>query len=285
VTDGDSLAGQHIARVIVNRLWQQVFGRGIVAPSDNFGVSGSLPTHPELLDWLAAEFLRRGWRAKPLIKTMLLSSAYQQQSTVGKAAAQAAKIDPENELLSRMNLRRLESEQVRDAILTVSGKLDRSLGGPSLALDVRPDGMVVIKEDGLPTPTSKWRRSVYVLARRNYHLTMLRLFDQPFVTRNCAVRQPSAVVTQSLALLHDDFVIEQAGFLAERAAGAVADDSVAARIDVAFQIALGRPADETERKWSEQLIERQRERSQNDQQALTQLCHVLLNTNEFLYVK
>lgn len=292
LTDPETLAGQYVARVFVNRVWQQVFGKGIVPTSDNFGASGAEPTHPQLLDWLTAEFLRSGWRVKPLIRKMMLSRAYQQSSETGPATSEAQRIDPGNDLLWRMNLRRLDSEYIRDAILASSGKLDRSLFGTFVPVEVRPDGMVVIKQAGLPTPTYQWRRSLYVLARRNYHLTMLRVFDQPIVASNCTARQPSAVVTQSLTLLHDDFVIEQAGQFADRVAS-IAPDNVEQQVAAAFRIALGRPPVPEEVEWSSALIEGQLARFEDGSEskadashtALAQLCKMLFNTNEFLYVK
>ncbi|TWU07240.1 Planctomycete cytochrome C [Symmachiella macrocystis] len=290
LTNGDKLAGQYVARVIVNRFWQQVFGRGIVATSDNFGVAGAAPSHPELLDWLTSEFLRNGWRAKPIIKQMVMSHAYRQAAVLTSEMVAAEKTDPENALLWRMNLRRLDSEYVRDAILVSSGKLDRSLFGEFIPVDVRPDGMVVIKKAGLPTPTYQWRRSIYVLARRNYHLTMLRIFDQPIVARNCTQREPSAVVTQALTLLHDDFVLEQAAFFAERLA---AHKTPAEQITAAYRIALGRLPTDEEIRWCTELLHRQAERFRTDEKtaekvdqlALAQLCKVLFNTNEYLYVR
>ena len=201
-----------------------------------------------------------------------------------------SEVDPENKLLWRMNLRRLDSEQIRDAILVVSGKLDQTMGGPPIPLDPRADGMVVIKGDGLPTPTSQWRRTVYVLARRNYHMTLMRVFDQPIVARNCAYRQPSAVVTQSLALLNDEFVNQQAAFLAERVFNVDADTSPAQQILTAWKIVLGRTPDAEESNWAAELLDRQRERFAEagaeapQREALTQLCHMLLNSSEFLYV-
>ncbi|MCH7989885.1 MAG: DUF1553 domain-containing protein, partial [Planctomycetes bacterium] len=221
------------------------------------------------------------------------SSTYRQKSALGPGSAKGEKVDPANRLLWRMNLRRLDSEYVRDAILAVSGSLNRSLYGPPLPLHVRPDGMVVIKEDGLPTPTSKYRRSIYILARRNYHLTMLRVFDQPIVATHCTVRKPSAVVTQSLTLLHDDFVVEQAGLFADRVIGRAEQQTEQQQIETAFRIALGRPPDQEEMQWSVDLLRRHvtrllREKTTNDEAhriAITHVCHMLFNTNEFLYVE
>ena len=239
LTDSDSLAGQHVARVIVNRMWQQVFGTGLVETSDNLGVSGALPSHPQLLDYLTLRFIDNGWRVKPIIRLMMLSGAWRQRSTQTAGSAMAQNADPENRLLWRMNLRQLDSEYVRDAILAASGKLERTVFGPFVPLDARADGMVVIRTEGLPTPTTQWRRSVYVLARRNYHLTMLRVFGQPIVARNCTGRKPAAVVTQSLTLLHDDFVLQQADFFAERVI-TEAGDAIADQVSTTFRIAVGR---------------------------------------------
>jgi len=293
LTDGNALSGQYVARVIVNRLWQQVFGNGIVETSDNFGVSGSRPTHPQLLDWLTSRFIEGGWQVKPIIKVMMMSHAYRQTSKLGEGHAAAGQADPGNTLLWRMNLRRLDSEYVRDAILSASGKLDRSLYGTFVPLDVRPDGMVVIKKEGLPTPTYQWRRSVYVLARRNYHLTMLRIFDQPIVARNCTVRQPSAVVTQALTLLHDDFVLEHAGYFARRVAQTVEENPSQEHVTVAYRIAMGREPTTEEARWCHELVERQADRfttagetsADAQHKALSQLCKMLFNSSEFLYVQ
>ena len=292
LTDPKSQVGQHVARVFVNRIWQQIFGRGIVKTSDNFGVSGSTPSHPQLLDWLTLRFIENGWRVKPIIKLMMMSSAYRQNSSVHSDDRRSLKIDPENRLLWRMNLRRLDSEYVRDAMLTTSGKLDRTLFGEAVPLEVHPDGMVVVRKDGLPTPTTQWRRSLYILARRNYHLTMLRLFDQPIVTRNCTVRKPSTVVTQSLALLHDDFVLEQAEYFADRVLEASSNTHDDSRIVAAFRISLGRYPSADEIEFARDLLDRQFEgfrRSKTEAEArrdaLAQLCKMLFNSNEFLYIE
>ena len=241
VTERDTPAAGQVARVMANRVWQQLFGAGIVETTDNFGHSGAMPTHPELLDWLALRFIDDGYRWKPLIKLLMMSTVYRQASAL--AANELASpggpqtIDPGNQLLWRQRLRRLESEVVRDRILATSGKLDLAMFGPAIPLDARSDGAVVIKEKELPSPTSQWRRSLYILGRRNYHLSMLGVFDQPVMTTNCTRRNSSAVVLQSLAMLNDDFVIEQAGFFADRVAAAVsASDCVA----TAFRMALAR---------------------------------------------
>ena len=285
VTDPDSLAGHHVARVFVNRVWQQLFGKGIVETSNNFGVSGSMPSHPKLLDWLTLRFINSGWRIKPLIRLMVLSTTYHQSSH-----SETSRLDPQNRLLWRMNLRQLDSEQLRDAVLTVSGKLDRQFGGPPIPLQARPDGMVVLNSDALPAGTTPWRRSVYILARRNYHLTFMRVFDQPIVARNCAIREPTAAVTQSLALLNDDFMLEQAEILASRVATETSGETANDRVQKVWRIVLGRHPDKEETRLCVELMERHTQNyskaeRQPEQQALVQLCRMLLNTSEFLYVQ
>lgn len=293
LTNADSVAGAIMTRVFVNRVWQQLLGEGIVATSDNFGVSGARPTHPELLDWLTAEFVESDWKVKPLVKRIMMSSVYRQASYRATADVHAEETDPANQLLWKARLRRLDSEAVRDAILTVSGKLDRTVGGPPLPLKVQPDGKVIIDASKLSSPNDAGRRSIYVLARRNYHLSMLATFDQPVVATNCSRRQPSAVVTQSLTLLNDDFVLEQANVLAHRVLSAAADSSVETYAASAFEIALGREPKPHELEWCHDLLIRHTARYQPTgaspeeatAKALAHLCQMLFNTNEFLYVE
>ena len=291
LTDWDSPAGALVARVYVNRVWQHLFGRGVVATAENFGVSGTPPTHPELLEWLAAEFVAQGRRTKPLVRQLVLSSAYRQVSTTGDFNRTGREADPANDLLWRMRLRRLESEIIRDCILTAAGKLDRTMGGPSLMLKMLPDGRFVVQEEGLPTPTAKFRRSVYVLARRNYHLSMFEVFDQPRLTESCVRREPSAVVLQSLSMLNDEFVQEQAAFVGEQI-GRAADDGHAEKIaKAAFQLVLCRPPRARETAWVVEFISAQRDDyekrgaapAEARKQAVADLAHMLLNTSEFLY--
>jgi len=287
LTDVRTPAGALVLRVRVNRVWAHLFGKGLVETCDNLGVTGAKPTHPELLEWLAAEFAAHEGRLKPLLKLLMTSTVYRQASM--DSAPEAARADPDNRLLWRQRLRRLESEVVRDSILAVSGKLDCSAGGAPVPVEARPDGSFVIREKGLPTPTSQWRRSVYLLARRNYHPTLLNVFDQPNLTTNCTCRTPSAVVLQSLTMLNDRVVLEQAEFLAERVARSAG--TAEGRIDAAFQIVLARRPRPRETGWCAELLRRHGERYQAQklppdqaaQKALAHLCHTLLNTSEFLY--
>ncbi len=302
VTDWDSPAGGLAARVYVNRAWQALFGHGIVETTENLGMSGAEPSHPELFEWLACRFVADGRRLKPLLKQIMMSSVYCQASADSSAGAQSADprpaqappgaaVDPANRLMWHMPLKRLQAEIVRDAILSASGQIDLSLGGPPLPLENRPDGSVVIKEKELPAPNAACRRSLYVLARRNYHLSILNVFDQPAMAMNCPHREQSAVVLQSLTMLNDEWIHKQAEHFARRVLATARDDSSQARIEQAFRIALARSPSPSEAEWSRQLLEQHaaeltaaKTPGSPAEAALAQLCHMLLNSNEFLYV-
>ena len=311
LTAPDSRASALLARVMVNRIWQHLFGQGIVPTPENFGLTGEPATHAELLEWLSSEFVQRGWRIKPLIKLMMTSTAYRQSSqnaergmrnaahssrsgsaVRGPSSALPAQVDPSNQLLWRMRLRRIDAEAIRDAILVVSGRLDPSMGGPPVPLHSQLDGMVVIDEKALQSPTAKYRRSVYVLFRRAYNLSLLSVFDQPLVAVTCPQRDASAVPLQSLTMLNDAFVAEQAEAFADRVSQ-TAGTSGEKPIRSAFRLALGRQPTEAEIRICAQLLQRQAAayqagklpRGQAERKALVQLCHTLLNTSEFLYAE
>ena len=302
LTERDSPASALLARVAVNRVWQQIFGRGIVPTADNFGAQGQPPTHPELLEWLSARFVEGNWRVKPLIKLMVLSTAYRQTSrrdaSGAPATIDAETIDPGNELLWRMRLRRLESEVVRDSILTVSGTLNRAMGGPPVAINARPDGMVVVAKERLAHPDEAMRRSIYLVTRRAYNLSLLTVFDQPLVATNCLKRDASAVPLQSLMMLNDTFIAEAAEQLVRRVEGSAATLSLAPTspqeaIERLFRLALARLPNAAEAATCRQLVDEQtllcRKSGASDQlathQALVQLCQTVLNTSEFLYAE
>jgi hypothetical protein len=278
ITDVDSPAGALVVRVQVNRVWQHLFGRGIVESSENFGVTGTPPSHPELLDWLSVRFVTDGRRFKPLIRLLVTSRAYQQASVLDGStnARHAAQIDPDNRLLCRMRLRRLESEAIRDSLLVVAGRLNRRMGGESLPLKNHGDGNVTLETANLPNPRDRWRRSLYVLSRRTYQLSLLAMFDQPVVSTNCSRRERSAVVTQPLTMLNDDFVREQARALSQRVAR-IAGGGASERIDTVFRLALGRRPSVSETQVCTQFLSAARP------DGLDALCHMLLNTNEFIY--
>jgi hypothetical protein len=268
------------ARVIVNRIWQGHFGTGIVATPDNFGRMGSPPVNQELLDWLAVDFMDHGWSAKRLHRMIMLSSAYRQSARQGSEAwvSHAKVVDPENRLLWRMNLRRLDAESLRDAVIAVAGKLDPRMGGPSVAMEVRPDGLLVVSD-----PEGRDRRSIYLFARRNYPLTFLGVFDYPMIDASCTRRVLSATPLQSLTMMNDEFILENARLLAERAGG---------RIETAYLIALSRKPTAAEVQAGEDYLRKQKaiwlSANEPEQQAASKsfasLVQMLLSSNEFLYV-
>ncbi|MDE2664902.1 MAG: PSD1 and planctomycete cytochrome C domain-containing protein [Acidobacteriota bacterium] len=299
LTESDSRAAALVARVRVNRVWQRLFGEGIVATSDNLGRNGSRPTHPELLEWLADGFVSGGWQVKPLVRLLVTSTAYRQQSRLPghedsrghkQHARVAMSVDPGNRLLWRMPLRRLESEAIRDSIMAVSGKLSRTMGGPAIRLDGKADGMVTVSIPDLAHPGDRWRRSLYLVGRRNYNLTVLSVFDQPKLSMNCIRRDTSAAVLQTLVLLNDAFLLEQARFFAGRVSRLARDPGK--RIELAFRLALARKPSRKELSWSRELLEREARRrlataagrEAADLEALASLCQMILNSNEFLHV-
>jgi len=201
-----------VSRVIVNRVWQHLMGRGIVPSVDNFGVLGQKPTHPELLDYMAAEFVRDGWSIKRLVRRIMLSSTYRQGSGVGVQGSESKKkeIDPQNLLFHRQNLKRIEGEALRDAILAVSGRLDRTTYGPGVPVYLTPfmQGRGRPKESG--PLDGAGRRSVYITVRRNFLSPMMLAYDTPIPFSTVGSRNVSNVPAQALILMNDPFVAEQA---------------------------------------------------------------------------
>jgi mono/diheme cytochrome c family protein len=250
LTDG---AHPLTTRVLVNRVWLLHFGRGLVATPGDFGHLGERPSHPELLDWLAGEFVAQGWSLKKLHKMIMTSAAYQQSS---KRDPKKEKLDPDNRLLSRMPVRRLDGEIIRDAMLAVSGKLNPKMFGKPIPIMEDEVGQVVVGVDTNDTagrPTGKivpmnneeFRRSIYVQVRRTKPLGMLEAFDAPIMEPNCENRSASTVAPQSLMLMNGEFTQSQADHLAQRVARD-AGDSDDARARRAWRLALARepaPAD------------------------------------------
>jgi hypothetical protein len=268
------------ARVEVNRIWHHHFGRGIVATLDNFGKVGERPTHPELLDWLAVEFMKRGWSIKAMHRLMMTSQAYQMASAYENE--EDSERDPENLLLWKYRPQRLEAEIVRDSILEVSGSIDLSPGGPPVFPHV-PEEILASQAHGVwrnpPDGSDVWRRSVYIYRRRTLGFPFLGTFDLPDPNVTAAGRNVSTVPTQALTLLNNPFVLQQAQLFAQRVAHEVPDDTaevVEARIDRAYRIALGRLPTEKEAAIALDLVERG---------SLVDLTHVILNLNEFLYLR
>ena len=280
--------------MIVNRVWQGHFGKGIVETPDNFGKMGAPPTHPELLDWLAVDFMEHGWSAKRLHKMIMTSTVYRQSSRqpAEPRVAKAREIDPDNHLLWRMNLRRLEGEALRDAVLEVSGKLDVTMGGPAIMLKTWPNGLETVSDPEVPN--GAWRRSVYLLARRTYPLTFLSVFDYPIIDATCPRRVPSATPLQSLTMLNDEFVVQSAGYLADRVNRmAGADAPEAGRIEGAFTLALARKPSAEEIKMSQEYLRQQQDLNRQAnvpepearRRALASFAQTLLGANEFLYIE
>jgi hypothetical protein len=269
------------ARVMVNRIWQYHFGRGIVATSNDFGRMGSGRSHPELLDYLANEFVSGGFSIKHLHRLILNSNTYQQDSRPPDdpaLKALAIKKDPENKLLWRFNRRRLEAEQIRDASLAVSGKLNTKQGGPSIMVPIdqglvntlyKPSQWAPAKD-----PAEHSRRSIYLIVKRNLRLPFMEVFDAPDAQVSCARRESSTHAPQALDLLNGTFANDQADALARRLE-VEAGPSLRQQIDLGYRLVTGRPAGPKEIQMALAFLKTQPKR----EFALT-----LLNLNSFLYV-
>ena len=272
LTDAEHGAGSLLARVMVNRVWQHHFGRGLVATPNDFGVQGKPPTHPELLDWLAGEFVRGGWQLKPLHQLIMASAVYQQGAELKPANLKA---DPENKLWWHRPARRLEAEAIRDALLSVGGRLDEKLYGPS--------------ETNYESP----RRSVYLRVKRSELIPFLTLFDAPEPAASVGERGATTLPTQALAMMNSTFVRDIADRLTKRVFQPGTEP--AAAIAQASRIALGRAPSTIEQarlvKFYEQQLEMlgppsadAKATAAQTTRALTETCLVLLCMNEFIYV-
>jgi mono/diheme cytochrome c family protein len=274
------------ARVMVNRLWKHHFGSGLVKSLDNFGKAGARPSHPELLDWLAREFIHQGWSLKAMDRLMVTSTTYRQVSQV--SAAQE-KLDPGNTLYSRMPLQRLSAEQLYDALLVTAGCLDSTFFGPSDAVSVRGDGLVT------PAGTARgWRRLLYVRQQRKQLPTHLENFDYPQMNPNCTERRDSTVAPQALHLFNNGLVQQLAESFAYRVRKEAGADP-ANQIDCVYLIALGRPPSAEEAaiaraalvklkdRWSEAGSDKANPEKAS-LHALATFCHALMNSAAFLYV-
>jgi hypothetical protein len=273
-------------RVVTNRVWHHLFGRGIVGSTDNFGVLGQRPTHPELLDHLATQFVKDGWSIKKLIKYVMLSSTYRMSSAPVVAAEET---DPENLLLHRQNIRRLQGEVIRDAILTVSGRIDRKQFGPSVPV------FLTSFMNGRGRPGSgpldgAGRRSVYVSVRRNFLSPMMLAFDMPIPFNPVGRRNVSNVPSQALILMNDPFVIEQskvwARSLVKDKAASVED-----RVLSMYLTAFSKPPTQSQTDFALEFLEQQAREygtSPNglmtDERTWADFAHVLINTKPFIYL-
>ena len=264
-------------RVMANRLWQHHFGEGLVRTPSNFGKTGEPPTHPELLDWLASEFMSNGWRMKPLHRLMLTSRAYRMASD---DIAANQKIDPDNLMLWRMPRQRLEGEIIRDAILEVSGNLDRKSGGPGIYPYIDP--ALWASSSGRTWPgkpdddPSTFRRSVYIFSKRTIPLPMLEAFDKPDTNLSCARRNRSTIAPQALILMNSSFVISEARRFAERLELEVGRD-LTKQIERAYELALARKPQPKEIAIARNFFE-------GNPDGLVDFCQTIFNLNEFAYV-
>src|SRR4051794_27414873 len=262
------------ARVIVNRLWQKHFGRGIVATLENFGRMGEAPTHQELLDWLAVD-LTSDWSLKRITRLMMTSEAYQMASAFNDAANVGK--DPDDRYLWRFRPQRLEAEIVRDNMLAVGGNINLEVGGepifPFISKDVLA-GQYRGKWINPPEGPAAWRRGVYVYQRRSLPYPMFDMFDHPDMNVTAGARNVSTVPTQALTLLNNPFVLSEAALFASRVSGQAS--APAAQVDMAYRIALSRPATQDEIAIGTKLIAAQ---------SLDAFAHVVLNLDEFLYLR
>ena len=301
-------SGEHplTARVLVNRFWLNHFGRGLVNSPGDFGAQGERPSHPELLDWLAIEFMVNGWKLKPLHRLIMTSTAYRQSSR----NEASLRIDPDNRLYGRMKLQRIDAETLRDSMLAVSGKLNHERFGPPMPVARDEAGRVLTgeqKTNGNGDPVlvqaigeKAFKRSIYGEVRRTNPLTVLEAFDEPVMSPNCTSRETSTVAPQALLMLNDTFVAQQAQHFAERLMSEHPGD-LRAQINRAFKLAYNSAPTEAESTSSLLYLAEQTERirarvatfkkdkdkTPPDPQtlALASLCQGLISANRFLYVE
>jgi len=264
------------ARVMVNRIWQQHFGEGIVRTPSNFGKTGQPPSHPELLDWLAVEFMEKGWSLKAMHRLMMTSQAYQASSDDLMANVE---IDPENRLFWRMPRQRLQAETIRDAMLSVAGTLKRQMGGPSVYPWIDPDLFQSSTKrtwHGKPdNDPSTWRRSLYVFSKRSIRYPLFETFDQPDMISSCDRRNRSTIAPQALLLMNNAFVIEHSKSFAKRLRSEAGDDP-SRQVDRAFLLALSRPPSASEKTAALRYLN-------DNPDSLAAFCQAMFNLNEFVY--
>lgn len=299
--------GRHplVARVLVNRFWMHHFGRGLVSTPGDFGVLGQPPSHPELLDWLAAEFMADGWRLKRLQRMIVTSTVYQQAS---RRREELDAVDPENRLLGRMNVQRLEAEMLRDALLHLSGNLSGKCYGPPIPITPDEVGQIVVGADtrdssGRPTGATvdlgdgEFRRSIYVQVQRSRPLGILEVFDAPIMAPNCEQRGSSTNASQSLLLMNNAFVLQQADGMSRRIEREAGSDP-AAQFRRAWRMTFCRDPSAGDLDAGMKFLREQSAilgegpppsatpaPSTSEHRALAMLCHALIVSNGFLYVE
>lgn len=293
--------GEHplTARVFVNRLWLHHFGKGIVASPTDFGKLGIPPTHKELLDWLAHDFVSHGWKIKRLHKMLMTSTAYMQSS---QRSDEYDVVDPDNHLYGHMPIRRLEAETIRDSIVAVTGKLKTELYGTPVPVKEDEVGQIVVgianvdsagrQKKNIKMDDRKFRRSIYVTVSRSKPLAVLDMFDAPKMEPNCEKRSSSTVAPQSLLMMNSGFMVEHAEYFAERLQKERAGNK-AEQVKLAWMLAYGKAPTDEEVKQSVAFIDSQlpqfKEQKNNagktpEQLALATFCQALLSSNGFLYV-
>ena len=265
------------ARVFVNRIWQHHFGAGLVKTVNDFGTKGDRPSHPELLDWLASTFVEGGWRLKPIHRLIVLSNTYR-QSSHSPTAVEAGRADPENRLLWHFSRRRLSAEELRDAMLAASGRLNLKAGGPSVMVPVDAELVKLLYKPSqwqpAASPTDYDRRSIYLLAKRNLRLPFLETFDAPALLTSCARRESSTHAPQALELLNGRLSNDLAATFARRLLDEAGGDH-GRIVERAFRVALGRPPTSEERTISLEFLR---------DQPVKEFALAVFNLNGFLYV-
>ena len=264
------------ARVMVNRLWQGHFGRGIVSTPSDFGTQGSGPSNPALLDWLATEFIAQGWSMKSMHRLMVTSATYRQSS---EPDAKTLADDPDNTLFGRMPRKRLEGEAVRDAMLAVAGQLNPKVGGPSVFPDLPPGVQTRGGWTRSEEASDRNRKSLYVFARRNLKYPLFDAFDAPDPNLTCPERNVSVNAPQALMLMNSELVIETAKAFAGRVRKDVVRDDPSSLVSRAYRLALGREPEPDELARSVKFVV-----EGGGSETLVDLCHALLNVNEFVFV-
>jgi hypothetical protein len=273
------------ARVMVNRVWQFHFGRGIVRSSNNFGQIGDAPTHPELLDWLAAEFVRGGWRLKTLHRTIMLSNTYRMSSQSNPAGL--AK-DPTNDLFWRFDMRRMSGEEIRDSIHAVTGLLSRKMFGPSMYPELSAEVLATQSMPGAgwgkSSKEEQARRSIYIHVKRSLITPILADFDFPETDVSCAARFATVQPAQALGMLNGKFLHDQAAAFAARLRREAGDDR-RAQVARALRLAILRQPDDREIERGLKLMDSlQQNHGTSDEAALKYFCLFVLNLNEFVYL-
>jgi hypothetical protein len=276
-----------IARVTVNRIWLHLFGRGIVPTPDNFGVLGQPPSHPELLDYLAGEFVRDGWSTKKMIRRLVLTRSYRMSSKLNPAAVD---IDPDNVLLHRMNIRRLQGEAIRDSLLAISGRLDVKMYGAPVPVYLTKF-MQGRGRPGNGPLDGAGRRSIYISVRRNFLSPMMLVFDTPVPSQAVGRRNASNVPAQALTLMNDPFVVQQSQLWAKRLLQQELE-TAERRIAAMYESAFARLPTKQEIEAAIGFLRSQAEtaglpadRWQTEERLWADLCHALINSKEFIFLR